>query len=187
MKYYRNFTILVKIISIRGTFVKFTELDIKIVKADFENIAHNEAILFLLNEYAEDEMGGSASVSEYVRIHLIEELKKRNNAVILLAWDETIPVGLLISFEAFSTFYAKPIINIHDLVVIKKYRGKGISIQLLKELETVAKERGCCKMTLEVLEGNVRAQDVYKGFGFKGYELDQRMGKALFWEKKLKD
>ena len=40
-------------------------------------------------------------------------------------------------------------------------------------------------MTLEVLEGNEIAQHAYRSFGFAGYELDPRMGKAMFWQKKL--
>jgi hypothetical protein len=39
--------------------------------------------------------------------------------------------------------------------------------------------------SLEVLEGNKSAQAAYKASGFDGYELDPKMGKALFWQKKL--
>ena len=56
---------------------------------------------------------------------------------------------------------------------------------LLKEAEIIAKEIGSCKMTLEVLEGNKAAQSAYSKYGFRGYELDPKMGKALFWEKVL--
>jgi hypothetical protein len=41
-------------------------------------------------------------------------------------------------------------------------------------------------MTLEVLEGNRVAQAVYKSQGFAGFELDPKMGKAMFWQKLLK-
>jgi len=51
--------------------------------------------------------------------------------------------------------------------------------------EKIARESGCCKITLEVLEGNHVARAAYSAFGFKGYELDPKMGKALFLEKKL--
>jgi hypothetical protein len=40
-------------------------------------------------------------------------------------------------------------------------------------------------MTLEVLEGNIIAQAAYTSCGFASYKLDPRMGKAMFWEKKL--
>jgi ribosomal protein S18 acetylase RimI-like enzyme len=56
---------------------------------------------------------------------------------------------------------------------------------MLDKLEEIARSKGCCKLCLEVLEGNVRAQKVYKSFGFASYQLDPSMGKALFWNKKL--
>jgi ribosomal protein S18 acetylase RimI-like enzyme len=63
--------------------------------------------------------------------------------------------------------------------------GEGLSTAMLKEVEKIAQQRGCCKLTLEVLEGNSIARNAYAKFGFSGYELDPAMGKALFWEKPL--
>jgi len=54
------------------------------------------------------------------------------------------------------------------------------------KVEEVAMAGDCCKLTLEVLEGNKLAQQVYRRFGFQGYELDPKMGRALFYEKKLR-
>ncbi len=56
---------------------------------------------------------------------------------------------------------------------------------MLEVAEAMAQRLGCCKMKLEVLEGNVAAQAAYRSCGFTAYELDPRMGKGLFWEKKL--
>jgi len=56
---------------------------------------------------------------------------------------------------------------------------------LLAEAEQIAIGLGCCKLTLEVLEGNAVAQAAYKASGFAGYQLDPKMGKAMFWQKKL--
>ncbi len=75
--------------------------------------------------------------------------------------------------------------NIHDIFVDPIYRGKGISKKLLQKAEQIAIELGCCKLTLEVLEGNNPALSAYKSFGFKNFELDPKMGGALFLEKKL--
>ena len=55
----------------------------------------------------------------------------------------------------------------------------------MEAAEELARELGCCKLTLEVLEGNAKAQAAYKSLGYAGYELDPAMGKALFWQKKL--
>ena len=37
---------------------------------------------------------------------------------------------------------------------------------------------GCCKLTLEVLEGNKLAQAAYIANGFAGYQLDPEMGQG---------
>ena len=52
-------------------------------------------------------------------------------------------------------------------------------------VEATASSLGACKVTLEVLEGNARAQAVYQRLGFDAYSLDPENGSALFWEKKL--
>ena len=57
--------------------------------------------------------------------------------------------------------------------------------RLLAKAEEIALGLGCCKLTLEVLEGNSVAQAAYKASGFAKYELDPSMGKAMFWQKKL--
>jgi ribosomal protein S18 acetylase RimI-like enzyme len=71
------------------------------------------------------------------------------------------------------------------MIVAPEYRGRGISKRLLARAEEMAKNLGCCKLTLEVLEGNKIAQAAYMAYGFEGYELNPKMGKALFWQKKL--
>ena len=153
--------------------------------ADLTNPAHQKDMLSLLSQYATDIMGGGEDLSGDVKNQLIGELQKRPSSVILLAYESTLPIGLAICFEGFSTFYAKPLLNIHDFVVSQSHRGRGIARLMLDKLESLARERNCCKLTLEVLEGNVRAQKVYRDFGFSSYVLDEKMGRALFWDKKL--
>lgn len=160
-------------------------MSIQLLQADLNNAKHSADFLDLLNQYACDIVGGGKDLSDFVKANLVQELRKRPNVYIILAYDEDRAVGLAVCFEGFSTFYAKPLMNIHDFVVSENYRGKGIAKLLLEKTEEIAASRGCCKITLEVLEGNVRAQKIYRDFGFAGYELDDKMGKALFWEKKI--
>ncbi len=157
----------------------------RIAIADLALPAHAAAILYLLNEYAKDDMGGGAELSAYAKANLIAELRKRQGTHIVLAFVDGSPAGVAICFEGFSTFACKPLLNIHDIVVLKKYRGRGISKRLLAKAEEIALGLGCCKLTLEVLEGNAVAQAAYKASGFAGYELDPKLGKAMFWQKKL--
>ncbi len=56
---------------------------------------------------------------------------------------------------------------------------------MLEMVEEIAIDKGCCKLTLEVLSGNTLAQSAYKRYGFSGYQLDPEVGDALFWQKLL--
>ena len=157
----------------------------KIVTADLDDPLHAEAIIFLLNAYAQDEMGGGQALSEYTKLNLISELKKRPYMLAIIAFFKDEPAGLAICIEGFSSFACMPLLNVHDMVVLPQFRGQKYSHKLLAKAEEVAKERNCCKLTLEVLERNTVARNAYRSFGFEGYELDPKMGKALFWQKKL--
>lgn len=52
-------------------------------------------------------------------------------------------------------------------------------------VEHLARTRGACKLTLEVLEGNQSAARLYAASGFEVYPLDPAMGRANFLQKGL--
>jgi GNAT superfamily N-acetyltransferase len=158
---------------------------VEVIEADLAVPAHAQAVLDLLDQYAQEPAGGGAALGEQVRRGLIPALRRRRDALILLAMQNSRPVGLLNAFEAFSTFAAAPLLNIHDVYVLPPLRGTGIGRALFEYAERVARHRGYCKMTLEVLSGNLPAQRLYSAQGFEAYALDERMGHALFWQKKL--
>lgn len=153
--------------------------------ADFSNPSHANAIVYLLNEYAKDPMGGGAALSDFTQANLVKEMAKRPTFHAAIAFVDGQPAGLINCVEGFSTFACKPLLNIHDIVVLAEFRGQGISSQLLKKAEEIALSLDCCKLTLEVLEGNKLAQAAYVANGFAGYQLDPEMGRAMFWQKKL--
>ncbi|MBF9000279.1 MULTISPECIES: GNAT family N-acetyltransferase [Vibrio] len=157
----------------------------EIIIADYTKPAHAEAIVSLMVQYAADPMGGGSTLSKYVQENLVAELSRVPNAFSVLAFVDGIPAGLINCLQGFSTFKCKPLINIHDVVVGAEFRGQGLSQGLLAKVEEVAKERGCCKLTLEVLSGNDAAKQTYQKFGFAGYELDPEAGHALFWQKEF--
>ncbi|WP_448213437.1 GNAT family N-acetyltransferase [Colwellia sp. MEBiC06753] len=158
-----------------------------IVKAvDYQNQQQMNELLELLDGYAKDPMGGGEPLNEEVRNKLASEMAARGFVFSFIAYLDDVPVGLANCIESFSTFAAKPVINIHDMAVVNGYRGKGISQALLAAVENHAKKVGAAKITLEVLTGNTVAMNAYKKFGFNGYELDPAMGKAEFWEKKCR-
>ena len=151
--------------------------------ADYQNRKDAQAILGLLNHYACDPMGGGVGLSDYVLNNLIDQLQKHYGAFSVLAYSDNMAVGLVNNFQTFSTFNCRPVINIHDVIVRESHRGLKIAEKMLECVEIEAKERGCCKLTLEVLEGNESAKKVYQRFGFNAYVLDVNMGNAMFWQK----
>ena len=144
-----------------------------------------DALLQLLDHYACDPMGGGKPLSQEVQQNLIPQLELRSDYLGVIAFSQDIPVGLINCFEGFSTFAAKPLMNIHDVIVSEEYRGNGLAQRMMAKVEEVARERGCCKLTLEVLSNNHAAQAAYRRFGFGVYELDPEAGGAVFWEKGL--
>lgn len=160
-------------------------MDIEVLRADYLDERHARDLVHLLNAYALDPMGGGIALSPPVQQNLAGELARLPHAFSFICYVDSQPAGLINCFEAFSTFSCKPLINIHDIAVLGDFRGLGLSQLMLTEVEKIAREKGCCKITLEVLEGNVVAKNAYEKFGFDGYELDPSLGKAMFWEKPL--
>jgi ribosomal protein S18 acetylase RimI-like enzyme len=157
----------------------------EVIRADLNRAEHGEALVLLLDAYARDEMGGGTALPADVKAQLAATLAKRQGAHVLLAWVDGQPAGVATCFEGFSTFACRPLLNIHDLAVHPDYRGRGLGKRLLAEAERLARELGCCKVTLEVLEGNRVAQAAYRASGFAGYALNPKLGRAMFWQKKL--
>jgi len=158
---------------------------IKTVIADLSNEQHANAYLSLMSHYASDVMGGGEDLSDFAKQNLIPSLLARKDIFIVLVFSHNTPVALLTAIEGFSTFACKPLFNIHDVVVHNDFRGKGLSKVLFEHIEKIAKQRNCCKITLEVLSGNPIACNAYKKLGFSDYQLDPEFGSALFWTKKL--
>lgn len=160
-------------------------MQVRIERVAYGDSRQGGALLALLDAYAQGPTGGGTPLAGEVKATLLDKLAACPTAFSLLAYVDDEPAGLVNCFEGFSTFAAKPLINIHDLVVLPRFRGLQLSQQLLAGVEALARERGCCKLTLEVLSGNAVAQGAYRKFGFAGYELDPLMGQALFWQKAL--
>jgi GNAT superfamily N-acetyltransferase len=158
---------------------------IKIVRADYADPAHGAALIDLLDSYARDPAGGGEPLSDFARANLVSQLAARPFIFSVLAFDGDAPVGLINAIEGFSTFACRPLVNVHDVVVLPGHRGRGIAAQMFAEIEAIARERGACKLTLEVLDGNASARALYQRLGFAAYQLDPAMGHAQFLHKWL--
>lgn len=160
-------------------------MSLRIELVDYQNAQQAQDLVYLLNSYAEDPMGGGASLSEFTQQNLAGELARVPHAVSFIAYCDDKPASLTNCFFGFSTFACKPLINIHDLTVHPDFRGKGIAKEMLKTVKQHAIEKGCCKVTLEVLFNNHIARQAYEKFGFVQYQLEESAGTAVFMELKL--
>jgi ribosomal protein S18 acetylase RimI-like enzyme len=153
--------------------------------ADYGDAGDAAAVVALLDSYAQDPMGGGMPLEPAVRERLVAALGDFPGAFSLLAFEGDVAVGLANCFTGFSTFAARPLVNIHDLAVLPRARGRGVGRLLMQAVEVEARKRGACKVTLEVLAGNDRAKALYAALGYGNYALDPQAGTAQFWEKKL--
>ena len=158
---------------------------VRVRRADYRAPADRAALVALLDAYARDPMGGGTPLADDVKARLCDELAVLPSAASFIAWIGDEAVGLVNTFEGYSTFKARPLLNVHDIAVLPAQRGRGVGQALLAACEAHARERGCCKLTLEVLSGNQRALRSYQRFGFAPYVLDPAEGNALLMQKWL--
>jgi len=161
---------------------------LRLCRADYTNPTHTHALVDLLDAYAQDPTGGGEPLSDFAKANLPAALQARPNMFSVLAFDDALaglPVGLVNCVEGFSTFACQPLVNIHDVVVAASHRGQRIGEQMLALVEQLARERGACKLTLEVLSGNAPAAKLYRRIGFDNYQLEPSMGHAQFMQKWL--
>jgi GNAT superfamily N-acetyltransferase len=161
------------------------ETQVTVLKADLSRPDHQEATVFLLNAYATDPMGDGQPLSEAARRDVIPGLQQHPTMLVFLAYHGAEPVGLAICFRGFSTFAARPLINISDYFVFPAHRGLGIGRLLLAAIELHARDLGCCQLTLEVQENNHHAKRVYTAAGFSPATHVPEAGAALYLSKKL--
>jgi ribosomal protein S18 acetylase RimI-like enzyme len=160
-------------------------MPLTILPVDFKDPAHRQALVMLLDAYARDPMGGGEALAQEVRERLCDDLSARPGAASFIAWLDGQAVGLVNCIEGYSTFKARPLMNIHDIAVLPGHRGQGVGQALMSAAQAHALARGCCKLTLEVLTGNARALRSYEQFGFAPYQLDPAAGQASFMHKWL--
>ena len=160
-------------------------MNVSVREADFDDDRDVDGFIAILDSYASSPVGGGRSLAPDVRERLVPMLRRHATSLVLLALVDDAPVGIATCFFGLSTFRARPLLNIHDLAVLPQYRGQGVGTALLNAVEDHARRKGCCKLTLEVLDDNTPARAVYQRFGFE----DSVIGKsaARFLVKPLED
>jgi ribosomal protein S18 acetylase RimI-like enzyme len=141
--------------------------EIFVRQADLDQPDDGRRIVELLDMYAREPIGQAAPLAEDVCQRLVHGLRDHPTTLVLLAMDHGNAVGIAVCFFGYSTFAARPLLNIHDLAVRPESRCRGAGRSLLQAAQQHAVQRGCCKMTLEVREDNQGARRLYRDFGFQ--------------------
>lgn len=166
-------------------------LPLRIDPLRLDNPRHCEALIALLDLYAAGPSGRGLPLSARARERLPSLLRSQAHYRGWLAFaghapsDSVQALGVVNAFLGVSTFRAQPLLNIHDLCVHPDYQRRGVGTALLEAVEGAARGEGCCKITLEVLEGNLSARGIYRRAGFDDYRLRPALGQAIFLEKIL--
>jgi len=133
--------------------------------ANLDNPSDGATIARLTNTYAQDSNALGRSLDSGLLDELLLMLNKHPAALVAIAYEDDEPLGLATCVVSLSTFAAKPMLNIHDIVVVPERRGQGVGALLMGEVENEARRRGCCKVSLEVADGNP-ARNLYEREGF---------------------
>jgi ribosomal protein S18 acetylase RimI-like enzyme len=159
--------------------------DISVRQADLANPEQAAVLVEMLDAYMRDPMEGGSAPSEQVKRELIPGLRAHPACYVFLALRGEKSVGFAICFLGFSTFNARPLINIHDIFVQASARGAGIGKLLLDRIEAKARSLNGCAITLEVREDNHRARRLYSKFGFERAEVGAQRVPMEFWRMRL--
>lgn len=140
--------------------------DVRVVDADLERPEHQRAVVDLLDGYVREPIIGGRPLPEDTKRALVPALRRHPTTRVLLAYAGDEAVGIAVCFLGFSTFAARPLINVHDLAVRADWRKRGVGRRLLRAVEERARATGCCRLTLEVRGDNDPARELYASLGF---------------------
>lgn len=139
-------------------------MQVFIKRVDYRNPRDAADLLCMLREHAQlvncdrPELSGIA-----------DELSGFPTAFSLLAYTDSNwadVIGLTNCFFGFSTFEMRKLVNIHDVFVTGRVRGREVAAAMLAEVERIARANDCCRLTLEVYADNGPALRAYHKYGF---------------------
>jgi len=87
------------------------------------------------------------------------------SAKVVIAFENTEPVGFAVYFFNFSTWLGRPGLYLEDLFVKPEMRGRGYGRALLVHLAKIARDHNCGRMEWAVLTWNEPAIEFYKKLG----------------------
>ena len=158
---------------------------VRIFEADLSRSDHGEALVAQLDDFVRDPAVAGRPLDPEVRRDVIARMRAHPSVRAWLAYDGDAPVGFAVGVLSFSTFAARPAMNVHDLGVRAEVRGRGIGRALLEAMERAARQADCCKLTLEVREDNTRARALYASYGFGDFTPGVDAVPTFFQEKRI--
>ena len=153
-------------------------MNLTFVQINLAKEEHRAALLLLLDQYMLDPMGNNAPMSAELGPKIIGGLKDYPSYLGFFVIVDGQYAALANCNKNFSTFKARPLINIHDFIVHPDFRGRGIGKFLLDEIVCYGEKNGYCRVNLEVRCDNLMAQKLYRKAGF--VECNPPM---YFWER----
>jgi ribosomal protein S18 acetylase RimI-like enzyme len=158
-------------------------MELSIQQVDLQNKVHCTQLIKLLNDYMNDPMGKNSPMEEGLAPRIIAGLQTYAGYLgfFVMAGDHY--AGLANCNQNFSTFKARPILNIHDFIVAPECRSIGAGRFLMKGVLDYASGKGFCRVNLEVREDNHAAKALYQKMGFLECEppmhfLENNFGKV---------
>ena len=120
-------------------------------------------ILFFIRELAAyEKMSDEVVATEAL---LSEWIFQKHCAEVLFACENGREIGFALFFHNFSTFVGRAGLYLEDLYVLPECRGKGYGKAILKELASIAVQRGCGRMEWVCLDWNKPSIDFYRSLG----------------------
>lgn len=141
-----------------------------------ERDKHYQEFNELFEEYASD-------LTEEIRSKVVSQLFELPYFHGFICFVDNQPAACAVCYESFSTYRFMKILNVHDFMVSKRYRGKGLGKILLTGIEQYCSANEYLKITLEVNNNNAVAKKLYQSCGFQDYQVEQK--DSNHWQKYL--
>ena len=135
-------------------------------------------LCYELDSFLNEIVGGEENRKEYVPYNKLDDIHD-----VIIAYDNDIPVGCA-GFKKYNAVCAE----VKRVFIREEYRGTGISKELMKMLEKLAKQKGFSYFILESGEPLVAAMELYRKTGYMvipNYGQYRGMDKSVCMKKKL--
>jgi GNAT superfamily N-acetyltransferase len=126
-------------------------------------LADLDAVAGLFNQYRQFQ--GKASELSACRAFLHDRFNHAESIVFFATVDAQ-PVGFAQLYPSFSSTALARVFILNDLYVSESGRRRGVGSAMLKAVEAYAWSLGACRVSLNVAQVNVSAQELYAAMGW---------------------